>query len=167
MLNKGGLEVNRITFGADTDYNSVIKENWTGSLLPGQVLEYALAASSKYYTAGDFCCVRIDAFNDTLTVQAPDNEICKPLTDKTWFSTAYPSPTDGTVTIDRILPFADKLDAVLCNLDGKVIRVLYNKQPVGAGFGSLTADVSELRAGMYVVGFVYREKTYSVKVVKK
>lgn len=167
VLNKGGLEVNRITFGADTDYNSVIKESWTGSLLPGQVLEYALSASSKYYTAADFCCVRIDNFNDTLTVKAPDNEICRPLTDKTWFSAAYPTPTDGTVTIDRILPFADKLDAVLCGADGKVLRVLYNKQAVGAGLGTLTADISDLRAGMYVVRFTYREKTYSVKVVKK
>lgn len=167
VLNKGALTVDDITFGANLDYNSVIREKWTGSLNPGQVLEYTFNASAQYFTSADFCCVRIERFNDTLRVQPPDDKICLPLGEGVWFSTAYPTPTDGSITIDRSLPFADKLGAELCSVDGKVIRTFFANQSVNAGYGTYTADISDLRAGMYVVRFYYREKYYSVKVVKR
>lgn len=167
VLNKGGLEVNRITFGANLDYNSVLKENWEGSLLPGQVIDYTFKSAAKYFTDANFCCVRIDRFNDSLSVNPPDNEICLPLSSTAWFSTAYPTPTDGQVTIDYTLPFADKLSAALHSVDGKTIRTLFTNQAVSAGFGSLTADVADLRAGVYVIRFYYREKNYPVKLIKR
>lgn len=167
VLNKGALEVNRITFGGNLNYNSVLREKWEGTLFSGQVMEYVFNSSAKYFTTADFCCVRIEDFNDTLTVQAPDNQICMPLTDNAWFSTAYPTPTDGTVTIDHTLPFADALSATLCSVEGKTIRSLFTDKPMNAGFGSSTADISDLRAGLYVVRFTYRDKSYSVKVLKK
>lgn len=167
VLNKGALEVNGITFGGNLNYNSVLREKWEGTLLSGQVMEYVFNSSAKYFTSADFCCVRIEDFNDTLTVQAPDNEICKPLTDQAWFSDAYPTPTDGIITIDHTLPFADVLSATLCGVDGKVIRPLFSEQSAAAGFGSHTADISDLRSGLYVVRFTYRDKNYSVKVLKK
>lgn len=167
VLNKGGLEVNRITFGANLDYNSVLKENWEGSLLPGQVIDYTFKSAAKYFTDANFCCVRIDRFNDSLSVNPPDNEICLPLSSTAWFSTAYPTPTDGQVTIDYTLPFADKLSAALHSVDGKTIRTLFTNQVISAGFGSLTADVADLRAGVYVIRFYYREKNYPVKLIKR
>lgn|GEM_PF-1949489 len=167
VFNKGALEVNEITFGANTDYNSVIQEVWTGSLLPGQILDYPLKSSSKYYTSADFCCVRIDAFNDSLKVQPPDNEICLPLTEQAWFSAAYPTPTNGVVTVDYIFPFADKFSATLCEVDGKVIKNLFTNQHVGSGFGSFTTDISDIRAGMYVIRLSYRDRFFSVKVIKQ
>lgn len=167
VLNKGGLEVNRITFGANLDYNSVLKENWEGSLLPGQVIDYTFKSAAKYFTDANFCCVRIDRFNDSLSVNPPDNEICLPLSSTAWFSTAYPTPTDGQVTIDYTLPFADKLSAALHSVDGKTIRTLFTNQAVSAGFGSLMADVADLRAGVYVIRFYYREKNYPVKLIKR
>ena len=167
VLNKGALEVNRITFGGNLDYNSVLREKWEGTLQSGQVMEYEFNSTAKYFTSADFCCVRIENFNDTLTVQSPDDEICLPLTDNAWFSVAYPTPTEGAVTIDHTLPFADKLSATLCSVDGKVLRQLFTDQSVPAGFGSSTADITDLRAGLYIIRFTYRDKNYSVKVLKK
>lgn len=167
VLNKGALEVNEITLGANTDYNSVIKEDWTGTLLPGQILNYTFKASAKYFTDARFCCVRIDHFNDTLTVKATDNEICLPLTNNVWFSAAYPTPSTGIITVDYIFPFADTYSAKLCQIDGKEIRTLFSKQSVAAGFGSFTADISDVRAGMYIIRLSYRDKDYSVKVIKQ
>lgn len=167
VFNKGALEVNQITFGANTDYNSIIKETWTGSLMPGQILDYPLKSSSKYFTSADFCCVRIDNFNDTLTVQSPDDEICLPLTNNAWLSTAYPTPSNGIVTVDYTFPFADEYSATLCEIDGKVIRQLFSNQSVSAGFGSFIIDISDVKVGMYVIRLSYRDKFYSVKVIKQ
>lgn len=167
VFNKGALEVNQITFGANTDYNSVIKENWTGLLMPGQILDYSLKSQSKYYTSADFCCVRIDNFNDTLSVKSPDDEICLPLTSGTWVSQAYPTPSGGIITIDHIFPYADKFSATLSGMDGKLVRELFTNRPVNAGFGSFTVDISDVKAGMYVIRITYRDRAFSVKVIKR
>lgn len=60
ILNKGALDVSDIRLEANTGYNEVVQETWTGSLMPGQILNYSFVSSTKLFTQDEFCCVRIN-----------------------------------------------------------------------------------------------------------
>lgn len=167
ILNKGALDVSDIRLEANTGYNEVVQETWTGSLTPGQILNYSFVSSTKLFTQDEFCCVRIKSFNDSLLVSAPDDEICLPLSNEVWFSNAYPQPVTGVFSLDYTLPFPGKISASMNDLAGKTVIVLWDEQTVQAGFGSLKADISDLKSGIYIIRISYRDKTYSVKLVKR
>lgn len=167
ILNKGALEISNILLEANTGYNEVIQETWSGTLMPGQILNYPFASSTKLFTQDEFCCVRIVSFNDSLLVAPSDSKICLPLSDDVWFSASYPSPVDAVFKINYTLPFAGTLSAKLYSIDGKLIRNVLEQQPVFSGFGTLNADISDLKSGVYVLSILYRDSAYSVKVVKR
>lgn len=167
ILNKGALDVSDIRLEANTGYNEVVQETWTGSLTPGQILNYSFVSSTKLFTQDEFCCVRIKSFNDSLLVSSPDDEICLPLSSEVWFSNAYPQPVTGVFSVDYTLPFAGEITASISDMAGKSVKMLWDEQTVLAGFGSIQADISELRSGIYLIRISYRDKEYTVKLVKR
>jgi PKD repeat protein len=167
ILNNGMSEVQSISLEGRTDYNTKVTETWNGSLMPGQVLNYTFVSESKVFTSKDFCCVKILSYNDSLSVLPPDDQICTPLVDGPVFFSAYPTPSDQFVHVDFILPFAGTLNADLFSAEGKHCSVVLSNLAFEAGFGSFSADLSALKAGIYSFRITYRDKNYFVKVLKK
>jgi PKD repeat protein len=167
ILNNGVLEVNQIRLSASVNYENTLQENWTGSLLPGQELNYVFTGSPKLFGSDEFCCVQIDNYNDTLTVTPPDDRLCKALDNGPWFSLPYPNPAESSFTLDFVLPFADKLSIRLADAGGKDLDHVVKNQSFGAGFHTVTHDFSELRGGMYFLKIFYRDRIFRMKVVKR
>jgi PKD repeat protein len=167
ILNNGVLEVNQIQLSASVNYENTFQETWTGTLMPGQELNYVFTGSPKLFGSDEFCCVQIDNYNDTLTVTPPDDRLCKALDNGPWFSLPYPNPTDDSFTLDFILPFADKLTILLSDAGGKGLGHVIKNKSYGSGFHSVTQDLSELRSGMYFLKILYRDRIFTLKLVKK
>jgi len=88
--------------------------------------------------------------------------ILKPILEDSSFS-LFPNPVSGKGIIEYILPHETKVDLLIYDLNGKIVKSLIQNERQNAGFHQFKFDVSDLKEGFC---FVHLKAGTSVKTIK-
>jgi PKD repeat protein len=158
LTNLGTHQLNALDLSAYYNKGSMITEHWSGNLAPGAALPYVFTAGLELPATRDvdYACVKaaISGINDTYP---ENNSACAVLNESFLISDPYPNPVVSVVNVDVILPFADQVEAGICNEAGKRVALIYSGS-AARGYNRFSYDTSILQAGNYAVFVYFRDK---------
>jgi len=88
--------------------------------------------------------------------------ILKPILEDSSFS-LFPNPVSDKGIIEYRLPHETKVELLIFDLTGKIVKSLITNEPQKAGFHQLKFDVSDLKEGFC---FVHLKAGASAKTIK-
>lgn len=167
LLNNGTRRINELLLKARFNGSNTVTETWTGTLEPGEILEYTFVSKLEIPSTQtpNFACV--DAEITGYTDDKPSNNSnCAVLQETFSVSNPYPNPVSGELSLDVILPFSDALSIAIYDETGKKMAEVFNN--TGAeGYTRFVFESSVLQAGNYSVQVVFRDKMVVRKFVKQ
>jgi hypothetical protein len=156
-----------VDLSAQLNKGSIIKEIWTGNLMPGDAAIYNFNAQFMVPPGGsaDYICINASVPGTQIDDQMSNNEQCLVLRDIFIVSEPYPDPVVDQVNIDVVIPFAEQLDIVLYNENGQKIGTAFSGQ-ASEGYNNFIIPTDFLKQGVYAIKVVFRDKTEVRKFVK-
>jgi PKD repeat protein len=151
ISNTGNIEVNEILFTWQIGNDAPVMEEWTGSLKPGESLQYDFVSKPNF--AGSqfpYICVNAETSPMEHTeVNLTDNMICKP-TASTGLEVfpPYPNPGDDRMFIRFMTPVAGDLEMLVYDAKGNVVMEIQD-DAVPKGFHQYFIDITTLPNGHY------------------
>ncbi len=164
VINNSNVEVTALGLSLQLGGGAVIRENWTGSLLPGQTTVYLFTGEIKIGDNGQIpvVCATIDNINNNAPEDRTDNNTsCKEVAVGNFdVLTVYPNPAYENINFGVMLPKDGRVNIRFIDILG---QQMYSKDFDGLrGYNSLSISTMPLNAAVYVA-----EVSYDGQVVRK
>ncbi|HMV15973.1 MAG TPA: PKD domain-containing protein, partial [Chitinophagales bacterium] len=164
IINNSNIEITSMGLSLQVGGGAVIRENWTGSLLPGQTTVYLFNGELR---AGDnsipVVCASIDNVNNNATENRTDNNTtCKEIKVGGFdILTIFPNPAyDNNINFGVMLPAAGKVNIRFVDVLG---QQMYQSDFDGIkGYNQFAMPIGMLNATVYVA-----EVSFDGEVVRK
>ncbi len=152
IINNSNIEVTSMGLSLQVGGGAVIRENWTGSLLPGQTTVYLFNAEIKVGDNGQapIVCASIDNLNNYMPEDRTDNNTtCKEVAVGSFsILNVFPNPANDYINFGVMLPKDGKVNIRFVDALG---QVLFGKDFDGTrGYNQLTMPIYTLNAAVYV-----------------
>ncbi|MCC6583112.1 MAG: PKD domain-containing protein [Chitinophagales bacterium] len=164
IKNNSNIEITALGLSLQLGGGSVIRENWTGSLLPGQTTVYVFTGEIKPGESGQIpvVCATIDNVNNNAAEDRTDNNTsCKELSVGSFdILNIYPNPALDNINFGIMLPKDGKVNIRFIDVLG---QQMYSKDFDGAkGYNNFNMSTLLLNAAVYVA-----EVSFDGEVVRK
>jgi hypothetical protein len=164
VINNSNVEVTALGLSLQLGGGAVIRENWTGSLLPGQTTVYLFTGEIKIGDNGQIpvICASIDNINNNAAEDRTDNNTsCKEVAVGSFdVLSVYPNPAYEVINFGVMLPKEGRVNIRFIDILG---QQMYSKDFDGLkGYNSLSISTMQLNAAVYVA-----EVSYDGQVVRK
>ena len=152
IINNSNIEITSMGLSLQVGGGAVIRENWTGSLLPGQTTVYLFNAEIKTGDNGQVpvICATIDNLNNYQPEDRTDNNtLCKEVAVGSFsILNVFPNPANDYINFGIMLPKDGKVNIRFVDALG---QVLFGKDFDGTrGYNQLTMPIYTLNAAVYV-----------------
>lgn len=165
IINNSNIEITALGLSIQLGGGALIRENWTGSLLPGQTTVYLFTGEIKVGDNGQIpvICASIDNINNNaLEDRIDNNTTCKEVSVGNFdILNIYPNPAYETINFGVMLPKDGRVNIRFIGILG---QQMYSKDFDGVkGYNKLTISTMPLNAAVYVAevsfdGIILREK---------
>lgn len=157
VINNSNIEITSMGLSLQLGSGAVIRENWTGSLMPGQTIVYVFTGEIKVGDNGQIpvVCASIDNINNNIPEDRTDNNTtCKEVAVGSFsILNIYPNPANDNINFGVMLPKDGKVNIRFVDVLG---QFLYNKDFDGTkGYNQLTMPIYTLNAAVYVAEVTY------------
>jgi PKD repeat protein len=164
VINNSNVEITALGLSLQLGGGAVIRENWTGSLLPGQTTVYLFTGEIKIGDNGQIpvICASIDNINNNAAEDRTDNNTsCKEVAVGSFdVLSVYPNPAYEVINFGVMLPKEGRVNIRFIDILG---QQMYSKDFDGLkGYNSLSISTMQLNAAVYVA-----EVSYDGQVVRK
>jgi PKD repeat protein len=164
VINNSNVEITALGLSLQLGGGAVIRENWTGSLLPGQTTVYLFTGEIKIGDNGQIpvICASIDNINNNAAEDRTDNNTsCKEVAVGGFdVLSVYPNPAYEVINFGVMLPKEGRVNIRFIDILG---QQMYSKDFDGLkGYNSLSISTMQLNAAVYVA-----EVSYDGQVVRK
>ncbi len=168
ILNGSNVEIRNLGLNLQVGSGSVIRENWTGSLLPGQTAVYNFNAEIKIgENSIPVVCASIDNVNSNAPEDKTDNNTtCKEVRVGSFdVLNVFPNPTYETINFGVMLPKDGRVSIGFVDILG---QTLFKKDFDGVrGYNNLSMNTSVLNAAVYVAVVTFDGQTIREKFIRK
>ncbi|MDB5228485.1 MAG: hypothetical protein JWN78_2678 [Bacteroidota bacterium] len=168
ILNNSNIEIRSLGLSLQLNGGSTIRENWTGSLLPGRSVDYIFTGEIKLGTNSvPVICATIDNINDNSPEDRTDNNSsCKELSVGRFdVLTVYPNPAFDNINFGIMLPQAGRVHIDLINYLG---QEMYSVDYDGVkGYNNLPMPTMELNSAVYIAEITFSGETIRKKFMRK
>ncbi|MBK9329817.1 MAG: PKD domain-containing protein [Sphingobacteriales bacterium] len=164
IVNNSNIEITSLGLSLQLSGGGLVRENWTGSLMPGKSVVYSFTAEIKVDDSSvPVICANIDNINNNAREDKLDNNSTCKETRVGQFDVLniYPNPAYETVNFGVMLPQDGKVSIRLIDILGKVLYTTdfngvkgYNNLPVNTGYLNAAVYVAEV----YYDGEIVRKK---------
>ena len=164
IKNNSNIEITALGLSLQLGGGSVIRENWSGSLLPGQTTVYIFTGEIKPGENRQIpvVCATIDNVNNNAAEDRTDNNTaCKELSVGSFdILNIYPNPAYDNINFGIMLPKEGKVNIRFIDVLG---QQMYSKDFDGArGYNSFNMSTLLLNAAVYVA-----EVSFDGEIVRK
>jgi len=164
VFNNSNIEITALGLSLQLGGGAVIRENWTGSLLPGQSVVYAFVGEIKIGESGQLpiVCATIDNINNNTREDRTDNNTtCKEVKVGSFdILNIYPNPAYDNINFGVMLPKDGRVNIRFIDIIG---QQMYNKDFDGIkGYNAFAMPTAMLNAAVYVA-----EVSYDGEVIRK
>jgi hypothetical protein len=164
IKNNSNIEITALGLSLQLGGGSVIRENWSGSLLPGQTTVYIFTGEIKPGESGQIpvVCATIDNVNNNAAEDRTDNNTaCKELSVGSFdILNIYPNPALDNINFGIMLPKDGKVNIRFIDVLG---QQMYSKDFDGAkGYNNFNMSTLLLNAAVYVA-----EVSFDGEIVRK
>jgi hypothetical protein len=148
---------------------AVIRETWTGSLLPGETVVYTFTGEIKLAETNQIpvVCASIENINNNSPEDRTDNNSTCKATKVGSFDilTIFPNPADANINFGVMLPRSGDVTIRFINYLG---QILYNQDFSGAvGYNNFSMTTLPLASGVYVAEVYYDGNVIRQKFMRK
>jgi PKD repeat protein len=165
IFNGGTFPITQVLLSARVNYDATMQQEFNVLIPPGQELNLPFTAALKYLSNPEFCCVKVDAFNVSMEVPAPDDILCKAIQNQFWLADPFPNPVDELLTLQFILPYNDVLEFYLSSAEGKDFGLIQRGNYL-KGLNTFTFNAQNLSKGLYILRLRFADKFHPVKFFK-
>jgi hypothetical protein len=169
LKNLGTREINTLQMEAKIENGNTIRENLNEIIPngPAGYKTYKFHAAFLVNQGNSFKYYCISALNPNGEQDnvPENNERCFNLTEETILFSPYPNPFTENLNLNFILSSPDYLKVDLFDYAGRLVKEIYNGK-AAKSYVEITADLTELKNGMYTVRAIYRDKVLIKSVVK-
>ncbi len=157
IINNSNIEITALGLGLQLGGGAVIRENWTGSLLPGQTTVYLFIGEIKLSDNNQIpiICASIDNINNNSHEDRTDNNsTCKEVKvgDFNVFN-IYPNPAFDNINFGVMLPKDGSVNIRFVDALG---QQMYNKDFDGVkGYNNFAMPTAMLNAAVYIAVISY------------
>lgn len=157
ITNNSNIEITQMGLSIQLGNGSVIRENWTGSILPSQTINYSFSGEIKLANenAIPVICASIDNINNQSAENRTDNNTtCKEISIGNFdVITIYPNPANESATFGIMLPRDGKVTILLIDALGQIeYKTAFNGVK---GYNNLNVSLLPLNAGIYIAEIIY------------
>ncbi len=157
ITNNSNIEITQMGLSIQLGNGSVIRENWTGSILPSQTTNYTFSGEVKLANenAIPVICASIDNINNQSAENRTDNNTtCKEISIGNFdVISIYPNPANESATFGIMLPRDGKVTILLIDALGQMeYKTSFNGLK---GYNNLNVSLLPLNAGVYVAEIIY------------
>jgi PKD repeat protein len=167
VINSSNIEIRDMGLSLQLGNGSVIRENWTGSLLPGKSLSYTFVGQVKLSDSQiPVICATIDNINNNSPEDRTDNNSsCKEIRVGQFdVLNVYPNPAYDNVNFGIMLPQDGTVSIGFVDYLG---QIMYQKEFAGVkGYNKLTMNVMPLNSAVYVAVITYNGETIRKKLMR-
>ena len=165
IFNKGTVDVTSLEITVAVNNGAVIKENWTGLLVRGGVIQDTINSTIYMKDLKHFLCVSAIQPNNLNDEFPSDNESCVSI-DNSSFEVLepYPNPAEDFITLPLLIPANKNLDVTIYNARGKSLGAVYSGI-ITEGLQLITVDLVGLAKGFYTFYIVYDGQTLVKKFI--
>ena len=169
IINNSNIEITALGLSIQLGGGSVVRENWSGSLLPGQTTVYVFTGELKTGdNAAPVVCASIDNVNNNSFENRTDNNTtCKELSVGSFdILTIFPNPaSDNNINFGIMLPKEGNVNIRFVDILG---QQMYTRDFDGTrGYNQLTMPISMLNAAVYVAEVSFDGQVIYKKFMKK
>lgn len=169
VINNSNIEITALGLSLQLGGGAVIRENWTGSLLPGQTVVYLFTGEIKLSESNQIpvVCATIDNINNNALEDRTDNNTtCKEAKVGSFdVFNIYPNPAYETINFGVMLP---KDGRVLIRFIDMLGQLMYNKDFDGLkGYNNFSMSTMPLNAAVYVAEIFYDGQIIRKKFMRK
>lgn len=169
VINNSNIEITSMGLSLQLGSGSVIRENWTGSLLPGQTTVYLFTGEIKVGENGQIpvVCASIENINNNTPEDRTDNNTtCKEVAVGSFsIMNVYPNPANDNINFGVMLPKDGKVIIRFIDILG---HVLHGQEFNGnRGYNQFIMPVNILNSGVYIGEVSYDGETIREKFMVK
>ena len=169
IYNAGNIPIEKIEIIAEIGNDKIVKEIWTGLLMPMQTIKYTFNSSIEIRDIQllNFICVNLnimESINNEIDIS--DNYKCINISQTEFILYKhYPNPTNDKFNIEFYMPNSQNINIILINSSGIVVKEFVNKI-MKQGYYNVTANIQDIQSGMYYCKIIMNNKTEIFKIVK-
>lgn len=167
VLNNSNIELRSMGLSLQLGSGSVVRENWTGSLLPGKSFSYTFTGEIR---TGDnqipVVCATIDNINDNAPEDRTDNNsLCKEVKVGQFdVLSVYPNPAYENINFGVMLP---QDGTVSIGFVDELGQIMYKKDFSGTkGYNAFNMTTMPLNAAVYIAVVSYNGDIIRVKFMR-
>ncbi len=168
ILNASNIEIRDLGLTLQLGGGAVIKENWSGSIMPGQTTIYDFIGQIRISDNSiPVICTTIDNVNNNSPEDKTDNNsTCKEVRVGTFdVLNVYPNPAVETINFGVMLPKDGKVTIGFVDVLG---QNMYKKEFDGSrGYNNLSLSTVQLNAAVYVAAITFDGVTIYEKFMRK
>lgn len=166
IFNGGTFPITQVLLTARVNYNATMQQEFDVFILPGQTFNLLFPSALKYNFSPEFCCVRAEAYNDSLKIPSPDDLLCKSISKDLWISEPFPNPVENHLTLQFILPYNDVIEFYLSSAEGRDFGMI-NRGNFTKELNTFSLNTEKLAKGLYILRLRFADKFYPLKFYKK
>lgn len=169
IKNNSNIQITDLGLSLQLGGGSVIRENWTGSLLPGQTTVYLFTGEIKLSENNQIpiVCASIDNVNNNAFEDRTDNNTtCKEVKVGNFdVFNIYPNPAFENINFGVMLPKDGRVNIRFIDILG---QLMYNKDFDGLkGYNNFQMSTMPLNAAVYVAEIYYDGQIIRKKFMRK
>jgi hypothetical protein len=168
IVNSSNVELTSMGLSIQLQGGAVIREDWTGSLLPGKSLDYVFVGHVKISDSDvPVICANIDYVNDHAVEDRTDNNsLCKEIRVGGYdVLTVYPNPAVDNVNFGVMLPQDGK---VTINFIDYLGQIMFTQDFDGVrGYNNFSVSTFHFNAAMYIAEIYYDGQTIRKKIMRE
>ena len=169
IVNNSNVEITALGLNLQLGGGAVIRENWTGSLLPGQATTYEFTGEIKLSESNQIpvICASIDNVNNfSPETRTDNNSTCKEVKVGQFdVLNLYPNPATETLNFGVMLPLDGKVTiGIITILGQREYQVEFNGVK---GYNQFNLSTLPLNAAVYVAEISYDGQLIRKKFMRK
>lgn len=169
IINNSNIEITSLGLNLQLGNGSVIRETWTGSLMPGLSVAYQFVGEIRLSESNQIpvVCASIDNINNNAPEDRIDNNTtCKEVAVGRFdILNVFPSPAFESINFGVMLPKDGEVSIRLVDILG---RILYTTNFNGVrGYNNLTVNTAPLNAAVYVAEVYFDGEVVRKKFMRK
>jgi PKD repeat protein len=168
ILNASNIEIRDLGLSLQLGGGAVIRENWTGSLLPDQTTIYNFIGQIKISdNVIPVICASIDNVNNnTPEVRTDNNTTCKEVKVGSFdILNVYPNPAFDVLNLGVMIPNDGKVSVRIVDALGQT----FEKKDFNGikGYNNFTMNTIQLNAAIYIAEVFYDGQVVRTKFMRK
>lgn len=165
VTNRGTAPVTEFNILGDPSNALSVMERWSGML---EVSNTVNITFDQFFRTSDgalpdVVCVRTITPEGITDIVAENDEMCV-TSDQLLLANVYPTPTDGNVVLEYILPETDQVEINLYDLTGTAVVQLFSGEGQ-EGFNRKSFDLATVNEGIYFIKILFQDTFIRQKVV--